>query len=185
MPDSEDPRAGPSRLDELRESARGWHGVQLAVLGFIGLCGVLTEEDAGDPEALQAVSAVLALAALGIACLATYLVARAAWPLYGPRPPAPADVDDDELRATSRRLTTGIGLTFLAVAVLALSAASGWWPSADDDEAASVEVQAQGSAWCGRLGSSPTGALLLVTAEGRVAIPVEAVTAITAVDRCA
>ena len=36
------------RLTELRNSARGWHGVQLAVLGFIGLCGVLQSGAADD-----------------------------------------------------------------------------------------------------------------------------------------
>ncbi|MFD0597018.1 hypothetical protein ACFQZ4_36105 [Catellatospora coxensis] len=33
--DSADP------LAKLIDSARGWHGVQLGVLGFIGFCGVL------------------------------------------------------------------------------------------------------------------------------------------------
>ena len=40
------PDADPEAdTEQLRASARGWHGVQLAVLGFIGLCGAL--HDAG------------------------------------------------------------------------------------------------------------------------------------------
>jgi hypothetical protein len=44
---------GDGRLAELRTSARGWHGVQLAVLGFIGLCAVLQgQADSPAPRAL-------------------------------------------------------------------------------------------------------------------------------------
>src|SRR3712207_8556040 len=50
MSESQPAGAQTGRLDELRASARGWHGVQLAVLGFIGLCGVLQEEQPSDPE---------------------------------------------------------------------------------------------------------------------------------------
>ena len=32
-------------LADLADSRRGWHGVQLAVLAFIGLCGVLSDAD--------------------------------------------------------------------------------------------------------------------------------------------
>ena len=76
------------RLAELRVSARGWHGVQLAVIGFIGLCGVLQGGRPDNPMWLQVCAGILALAALAIACLATFLVALVAWPLYGGRRPA-------------------------------------------------------------------------------------------------
>src|SRR4051812_24805047 len=81
---SEIETTGMSRLAELRASARGWHGVQLAVLGFIGLCGVLKDRQSSDPRLLQWAAGLLAVAALAVGCFATYLVARAAWPLYGP-----------------------------------------------------------------------------------------------------
>ena len=74
------------RLTELRTSARGWHGVQLAVLGFIGLCGVLSGGSAA-PQWLEWLSMWLALAALACACVATFLVGAAAWPLYRARVP--------------------------------------------------------------------------------------------------
>jgi hypothetical protein len=189
MPAGVEPPSEADRLEELRTSARGWHGVQLAVLGFIGLCGVLTEGEASAPTTLQALSGLLALAALATACLGTYLVARAAWPLYGPSGPRPSAPDPDDLRATSRRLRHGIALTFVAVALLAVSASAGWWPDDDDGAtgptAAAVEVEARGSAWCGRLDDTEAGALLVETAAGRVAIPLTAVTGIRAVDRCA
>ena len=36
------PAAAPGdRLERLSASARGWHTIQMAVLGFIGICGIL------------------------------------------------------------------------------------------------------------------------------------------------
>ena len=47
MTDTVDLRdAARAETERLQTSARGWHGVQLAVLGFIGLCGAL--HDAGS-----------------------------------------------------------------------------------------------------------------------------------------
>ena len=57
---------GPSsRLTELRVSARGWHGIQLAVIGFIGFCGVLQDGRPDNPTWLQVWAAILVL---GRAC---------------------------------------------------------------------------------------------------------------------
>lgn len=68
---------------ELRSSARGWHGVQVAVIGFIGLCGFLQDGRPDNPVWLQVFAGILALAARSCsACVATFLVARVAWPLY-------------------------------------------------------------------------------------------------------
>ena len=77
----DDQAGGTDRLAELRTSARGWHGVQLAVLGFIGLCGVLQREGTGTPGWLQITTGILILVALALACVATVLVATAAWPV--------------------------------------------------------------------------------------------------------
>ena len=41
------------RLAELSASARGWHTIQMAVLGFIGICGVLRTSDSPAPRAIQ------------------------------------------------------------------------------------------------------------------------------------
>src|SRR4051794_25930787 len=98
----EPPARDRTALDELRASARGWQGVQLAVLGFIGLCGVLTQEKPSTPTAIQALAGVLALVALAVACLGTYLVGRAAWPLY--RADRSFDHDSLQLSRTSRSL---------------------------------------------------------------------------------
>ncbi|MGH2897715.1 MAG: hypothetical protein ACRDMZ_03510, partial [Solirubrobacteraceae bacterium] len=74
--------AGQDRLAELRASAKGWHGIQLAALGFIGLCGVIQTGDSTDPRALQVLSGILVLVAFVLACAGIVLVGRAAWPLY-------------------------------------------------------------------------------------------------------
>jgi hypothetical protein len=177
------PEAG--RLAELRTSARGWHGVQLAVLGFIGLCGVLTASDSPAPESIQVLAGILALTALVLACLATYLVGRAAWPVYGPQEGVRAAGDAEELVRTSRRLTRGLILTFIAVGVLALSSAAGWWPSAEGEPGGgSVELQVGQASVCGGLSETRAGAVGVETAEGLVVVPIERLTAIRPVDRC-
>ena len=123
-----EPAATPDRLAELRSSAQGWHGIQLAALGFIGLCGVIQTGDAADPWALQVLSGILVLVAFGLACAGIYLVGRAAWPLYGAERQT-VDVDDDvAIAVTSRQLTRGLLMTFLSIAALALATATSWWP---------------------------------------------------------
>jgi hypothetical protein len=170
-----------SRLTELRTSARGWQGIQLAVLGFIGLCGVLTDADPSMPTTLAALAGVLALTALALACLGTFLVGRAAWPLD----PADRPSGDDarELQRASRSLSRGLILTFVAVALTALSAASGWWPP-DEPAGGAVEAQAQGQVFCGALDQGRAGTLRLLTAGRTVEIPLSALSALRPVDGC-
>jgi hypothetical protein len=164
--------------------------VQLGVIGFIGLCGVLKPQDAAAPRWVEDLAAALALGALVLACLATYLVGRAAWPLYNAkRAAAPAD-EAGELLRTSHRLTRGLALTFVAVALLALSSASFWWPAKNTATAGSadaqvqVQIEAQGSTFCGQLADARAGAVRVVTAEQPVEIPIQSLTAIHPVDSC-
>ena len=79
---------------------------------------------------------------------------------------------------------SGLILTFVAVAPLALSAASGWWPAEEEAGGGAVEVQAGGSSFCGRLTEARPGTVAVAAAEQRVVIPVRALTAIRQVDRC-
>src|SRR4051812_30227980 len=109
----------PGRLAELRASARGWQGAQLAIIGFIGFCGVVQDGRPDNPMWLQVWAGILALAALVLACGATFLVGRVAWPLYGGRQPE-ATNETAELERDGRRLRTGLILTFVALALLAL-----------------------------------------------------------------
>lgn len=62
----------------LRASARGWSGIQIALMGFIGLCGVL--QTPGGPYLVEVTGGLLALAALVAAVLGAVLVALVAWP---------------------------------------------------------------------------------------------------------
>ena len=165
---------GEGRIAELRGSARGWHGVQLAVLGFIGLCGVLREGAGSNaPHWLQVLSGLLVLAAFGIACLATVLVALAAWPVYAPRRPGAAGQpgEDSEVARTSRRLRVGITLTYAAVAVLAFAGSSAWWPGDEGtggQQQGAVEVTTRAGQVCGGLQSSPGQGVMAVSSGGRV-----------------
>ena len=48
--------AGSEAVDvsaDVRGSARGWHQLQVAVLGFVGLCGVLQRGRPENPMWLQ------------------------------------------------------------------------------------------------------------------------------------
>ena len=75
---------GEAPLAALQSSARGWHGIQLAVLGFIGLCGVLQGNAGTDnPEWVRDIAAVLVLGSLVLACVAVAMVGTVAWPVDG------------------------------------------------------------------------------------------------------
>ena len=163
-----------SRLVELRASAKGWHGVQLAVLGFIGLCEVL-QGAAGQrgPHWLQVLAGVLVLLALGLACTATALVATAAWPVHELEDGAAAGVSVDSLlHHTARRLRLGIGITFLAVMLLAVGATSSWWPeeAASSGGASLVEMTTTQGAACETLRDGVPGTIAITSGGQRVVV---------------
>lgn len=161
------------RLTELRNSARGWHGVQLAVLGFIGLCGVLQSGAADDnPWWLQVLAGILTLIALALACLATVLVATAAWPVYGYGANADHAAEDEEVRRTSRRLRSGIATTFLGVTVLAVAATSSWWPTSSEGPSL-VEVTTVSARLCGDLLPAEPGLINLQVEDRPVVIALQ------------
>jgi hypothetical protein len=158
----------------VRDSARGWHQLQVAVLGFIGLCGVLQRGRPENPMWLQTLAALLIVGALAIALAAIFVVGRVAWP-----PAAPASPLD-----AARRLRTGIRLTILAVAVLALGTVSMWWPQSGDN-GARVSVQAvDGRTWCGRLTATQAGAIGVDTEAGPIVVAFPNVAALQPVDSC-
>ena len=174
-----------SRIGELRGSARGWHGVQLAVLGFIGLCGVLQQNaGSGKPHWLQVLAGLLVLVAFAIACLATVLVALAAWPVYAPR--RRTEDEDADVAGTSRRLRTGITLTYVAVAVLALATSSAWWPGgASGQDRSAVAVATRTGQVCGSLATPSGPGVVAISAGGRtVELALSDVVSLTPVDAC-
>jgi hypothetical protein len=183
-----DPDGQPSStpLAQLRTSARGWHGVQLATIGFIGLCGVLQGGRPDNPMWLQVLAGLLALVALALACVATFLVARVAWPLYGGRE-AVADDEPAELARDGARLRKGLVLTFAAVAILALGTATGWWPQPEASTGGGTLVSVQatnGERLCGALGEGGPGRLS-VSVDGRpVVVSLADVAAVSSVDHC-
>lgn len=175
---------GDAHLGELRASARGWHGAQLAVLGFIGLCGVLQGQgDAALPRWLQILAGVLVLSALALACVATGLVAAVAWPVAsGPTSTMPGG-SGEELRRGSSRLRLGIALTFLAVVALAAATTTGWWPTAEQSPG-SVEVTIGGRVLCGGLEAADPGQLALVAGGQRLVLQLSDVSSLRVVDSC-
>lgn len=160
-----------------RGSARGWHTVQLAVFGFVGLCGVLKSGTSPAPRGLEAAAGVLVLVALAVACWATFLVGRVAWPLPG-RSVDPA--------AAGRRLRSGLWLTFLAVLLVALATATAWWPSpAEGDGAALVRVTTSAGTVCGTLASGAARGTVRVLTDGRALdVPLTRVARLSPVGGC-
>jgi hypothetical protein len=170
-------------VDELRSSAKGWHGVQLAVLGFIGLCGALQAgADPSGPGWLQRLAGLLVLLALAVACVATVLVASEAWPVRAGRSATP-DRNDTELRRGGRHLRTGIALTFVAVVLIALATSTSWWPHSDQ-AGNLVEVSTGQGTFCGQLDSSDGGSLALEVAGRSVALSLDQVTGLHPVTSC-
>src|SRR5262245_30924562 len=107
--------------DSLIDSAKGWHNIQLAVLGFIGLCGVLSfgNEPAG-PEWLSWWSAGMSVFAFVSALVSMWMVGSVAFPLYG---------GGQVTEKTPGRLKGGIGMTFASMIMMVLASLTGWWPA--------------------------------------------------------
>lgn len=209
-----DRRSDDAPVGPLVASARGWHGVQLAALAFIGLCGVLSDSDPEVPRSVQLAAGVLALVALALACAATFVVATVAWPLPSGHPPAgrpsgttstagavptsgpggrPGTIDPAAAAGAgtaARRLRAGVAMTFMAVALMALAASAGWWPVGEDGDggdatAADVRVTVRGGGTaCGRLVDAPAGIVRLVTDDGTAEVAIGRLTTIAAVDGC-
>lgn len=169
--------------EAVRTSARGWLTLQLAALGFVGVCGALKAGGGSGspaPRGVEAVAGVLVLLALLLAVLAVYLVGRTAWPhAAGP---------DDPVRA-ARRLRIGLVLTFATVLLTAAAATSSWWPAPDAatgpaaPAAVEVEVGTSSGSLCGELGRGG-GALTLIVRGSPVDVPLSSVTSVTPVAGC-
>lgn len=157
----------------VRSSARGWSGIQLALMGFIGLCGVL--QTPGGPYAVQFVGGLLALAALVLAVAGAVIVALVAWPLS----------DTGPARGQAL-LRAGVAFTLVSGALIGLAGLSGWWPErAAGTGPALVEIgDAAGRTACGALADSGSGSLALLIDDRRVTIPLRSLSTVRPVDRC-
>jgi len=186
MSDDDPATARQERLTELRGSAKGWHGVQLAALGFIGLCGVLQTGESSDPMALQVLAGILVLVAFVLACLGIYLVGRAAWPIYGADLAPAGDTDQAEIERASSELRRGLVMTFASIAVVALATTASWWPSDAPKGSGQVQVQAaSGESFCGELAqSAQAGTLRVLTDTQPVEVSLQRLTSVRPVDSC-
>jgi type IV secretory pathway VirB2 component (pilin) len=164
-------------LDRLRESARGWLTIQLGVLGFIGLCGVLTTARPDLPRPLQIIAALLVLAAFAFGCLSILVVASVAWPTYGAATPATGDVT-----SVGFRLRAGLLMTVLALALVALAATANWWPAGGEGNL--VRADAASQSFCGELRTGQQGTLTLDVEGSPITLPLNRVVSIEPVDSC-
>lgn len=173
-----------SQTGRLAASARGWHRIQLAALGFIGLCGVLwSAGESSAPESVGWIAGLLALTAIVLQGVAIYLVGTVAYPFYGVAASARADTDAAKPAAKSRRMRTGIRMTYGAVGLVAVATLAAWWPHTADSDL--VEVRdAAGASACGELVDGSGGQLALDTADGPVTVSLEAVAELRLVSEC-
>ena len=176
------PAAAPAdRLEELSASARGWHTIQMAVLGFIGICGVLRATTSPAPHAVQWLAAAVAVAALAAASLAVFTVGRVAYPVgdaadgAGARPAA---------GQAAARLRAGIRLTVVALILAVIAALSGWWPAPASSTTAVAVTATSGQAWCGPLVTGPAAAISVRTGNGVITVPVQAIAQVRPVAQC-
>ena len=165
------------RLERLSASARGWHTIQMAVLGFIGICGVLRTTNSPAPRAVQLLAAAVAVAALAVACVAIFTVGRVAYPV------GDALHGDRAVAAGTARIRAGIRLTIIALILAVIAALSGWWPSPASNPAVAV-TGTTGQAWCGPLVSGPADAISVRTASGIITVPAQAIAQVSPVGRC-
>jgi len=170
-----------ARQEDLSAAARGWHTIQMAVLGFIGICGVLrTTGSSPAPPAVEWLAAALAVAALVVACLAVFTVGRVAYPVTAATGDAGASPD---AAGGAARLRAGIRLTVVALILAVLAGLSGWWPPAAAATATAI-TGTTGQAWCGQLVDGPAGAISVRTANGVIAVPAQAVAQVRPVAAC-
>ena len=168
------------RLEELSASARGWHTIQMAVLGFIGICGVLRTTSSPAPRAVQWLAAALAVAALAAACAAIFAVGRVAYPVSDSTDGAGAGLS---AAGAAVRLRNGIRLTIVALVLAVIAALSGWWPSADAAAAVAV-TSASGQVWCGPLVSGPAGAVSVRTTNGVITVAAQDIAHVRPAGQC-
>jgi hypothetical protein len=158
------------------DSAKGWHNIQMAVMGFIGLCGVLRMgETPAGPEWLSWGSMGMSVAAFVASLISMWMVGGVAFPLYG----------GEQMPANAPgRLKGGIGMTFAAIVMMALAALGGWWPSSAGGNNVQVS-DAGGNTACGELvQGAPSGSMWLQTGEGRVTVGLKNVAEIRQVASC-
>ena len=167
------------RPAELSASARGWHTIQMAVLGFIGICGILRTASSSAPRAVQWLAVALAVAALAAACVAIFTVGRVAYPVNAAgNPSAPPSVAH-----AAARLRAGIRLTIVALILAVIAALSGWWPATVSTNAVAV-TGTTGQAWCGALVNGPAGAISVRTANGVITVPAQAIAQVSPAAQC-
>ena len=179
-------------LEALSASARGWHRIQLAVLGFIGFCGILWEGDDTAGALVQYVGLALIVTAFVLAMGSILLVGRVAHPVGGP---VARGADAGVLAGRTRNLRAGIWGTYVAVALLVLATLSSWLPpgvpggegpedavAGGDRRAVVVDVTAR--SWCGEPVHEDDEVVRLRTTEGELELPRDRIAALHPVGVC-
>ncbi|SEH82464.1 hypothetical protein SAMN04489835_4575 [Mycolicibacterium rutilum] len=165
--------------NRLEDTAREWQKLQLAAIGFAGLCGVLSGGDSSRPRPrwLQEVGVVTAFGGLAMAVAAVLLVATVAHPVV--RQPRASS-------AAISRLVMGITLTFIAVVLTAVAALTWWWPQppSETPTAPKIEVTTSQGSVCGVPVPGRSGTVNLDASGEQVVIPLRRLLTLDVVEVC-
>jgi len=163
----------------MAESAKGWHNIQLAVMGFIGLCGVLRMGNTPNgPEWLGWWSAGMVILAFVSSLLSMWMVGSVAFPLYN------FGGDAQMPDGAPQRLRGGIRMTFVSILLMVLAGLTGWWPAGGGDNKVQVS-DANGTSACGAwVEGAPAGSIWLRTSDGVVTINIRAIAQMNKVSSC-
>lgn len=168
----------PVDADKLIDSAKGWHSIQLGVLGFIGFCGVQQmSEPVKGPEWLSWWWMGFSAFAFGLSLVSMWFIGGVAYPVYG------GGIDRMPKNAPGR-LRTGIRMAFSSILMMVVAALGGWWPSEASPNLVSV-TDASGASACGTwVEGAPAGSIFLDTSDGRVTVRLAQVSEVRPVASC-
>ena len=109
------------------------------------------------------VAAILAVAALAVACAAIFSVGRVGYPIDVA---SNQGTEAPDLSHDRRRVRDGIRLTVLALILIVIAALSGWWPSKTSDPAKVTLSDTTGQAWRGPIVGEPDSTVSIRTVQG-------------------
>jgi hypothetical protein len=169
-------------LERVRQAAKDWRTAQVSLLGLITVVSVLKGPDsiASLDGGAKVWVGVLLLLALVCAGTGTYLLAEVAYGL--PRALArfrtQPSVDDVDLALHGAlRLRVGLGLTFVALALMAGAIGTSWYgPS---PAKLSIRIDTAAGTFCGELVSGDATTMLISTKQGRQAVAVRDIVSTT------
>lgn len=178
------------RLSAVQTAARGWREAQLAILGLLGIVGVVKSDTllSALPDPVRYVALCAVLTAFVGALVGALMFTRAAWPPLDSRLVADPDAEDrqlnDAVRTAQRRTKIGYVATVVAAVAMAAAFSLAWWPPSNATGPRPVRVSTSTGPVCGTLRTS-TGNFLVIRVSGQdITVPMDRVMVIEPTTSC-